>query len=87
MINDDEETGEITWLDGGFYFKMLGEIYLKENNKFRAGECFVNAIEQIINQYDIKEFDEIVEEYELKELLEKTGYKHKAFSGWFGKEV
>lgn len=86
-INTDPEKGEIRVLDGGYYFKLLGEIYLKEGNKFKAGESFVKAIEEIIDDYEIEDFDKIIKEYKLEELLDQTDFKHKAFTGWFGKET
>ena len=84
--NYDDKTGELTFLDVGYYFVILGKIYLHEGNKFRAGESFVKAVEKIMDRYPITEFDNAIEEYELEELLEQTGYKHKAYTGWFGSD-
>lgn len=85
-INYDDDTNQLMFLDVAYYFVLLGKIYLSEGNKFRAGENFVKALEKIVDRYPMNEFDQIVEKYQLEELLEDTGYKHKAFSGWFGKD-
>lgn len=82
----DVEKKEETTLDIGYYFSLLGRIYLAEKNKYRAAECFLRAMEEIIDQYEIADFDRMVEKYQLEKLLQETGYHHKAFTGWFGKE-
>lgn len=60
------------------YSIETGNMYLNEGNKFRAAECFMEAILLLQEQYDDEpeEMERMLSKYELKKLLKETGHEN-----------
>jgi TPR repeat protein len=53
----------------------VGHLHMKEGNKYRAAEAYIEAIEQIIGDYQGKERDRAFKKYKIEKYLKKTGYQ------------
>lgn len=53
----------------------IGHLHMKEGNKYRAAEAYIEAVEQIIGDYQGKERSRAFKRYKIEKYLEKTGHK------------
>lgn len=53
----------------------IGHLHMKEGNKYRAAEAYIEAVEQIIGDYRGKERDRAFKRYKVEKYLKKTGHQ------------